>query len=86
MNGNQISRNTVTHFFLKNTHIVKKTAMLTQHRLLSNRVQNLESGIILKIILNKRFKYLFLKKFHVREENVYNSYDIQREYNMFNDY
>lgn len=60
--------------------------MLTQHRLLSNRVQNLESGIILKIILNKRFKYLFLKKFHVREENVYNSYDIQREYNMFNDY
>lgn len=60
--------------------------MLTQHRLLSNRVQNLESGIILKIILNNRFKYLFLKKFHVREENVYNSYDIQREYNMFNDY
>lgn len=60
--------------------------MLTQHRLLSNRVQNLESGIILKIILNKRFKYLFLKKFHVREENVYNCYDIQREYNMFNDY
>lgn len=71
MNGNQISRNTDwPTFFLKNTHTVKKTTMLTQ-RLLSNRVQNLELGIILKIILNKGFKYLFLKKFHVREENVF---------------
>lgn len=73
MNGNQISRNTVTHFFLKNTHTYELKNRDAYSAFTIEQSAKLGVGNYSKnYSSNKEFQFLFLTKFfHVREENSF---------------